>query len=308
MPASHTDSARRPKLDHNGPPSWPRVKIQKSQTVSSLQKLRTGASLSEELLRITSSLGVSAAYAELFSGILSPVDYCVPAEGGPQQCVAFSEDRASGTGHLIQGSATIGTRAGRPFVHSHLCWTDERGRQLAGHVWPSTMVGFPPPAAAVFGLLDVEWMSFDDPETSMPTFEPSTSQTKESLMAHQDTSAAVARVLPNEDLTEAALTLCQESDYSQAVVRAGLGSLIGACFTDLRTGEVVRVDGPGTEVISVTGFVKTGSDKREAWLTCTLVDKHGTVHSGLLVPGQNPVAVTFELTVQPIRDRTSSRQ
>ena len=118
-------------------------------------------------------------------------------------------------------------------------------------------------------------------------------------MQDQYSPATVARVLPNEDITEAVLAVCKRSGYGKAVVRAGLGSLVGARLVDQRTNEVITVDGPGTEVIILTGLVSTGADGPEAQLTCTLVDKHGTVHSGLLAPGENLVAVTFELTIQP---------
>ncbi|WP_166432942.1 PCC domain-containing protein [Nesterenkonia salmonea] len=287
-----------PMLNHWGPHGWPRIKAHKSRTIGALQSLRSGALLSEELLRITSGLNVTAGFAELFSGVLSPLHYCVPAAEDGQRCVSFSEDRATEQGHLLYGSATIGTRDQRPFVHSHLHWTDASGRLLAGHIWPETVVGSPAPVAAVFGLLDVDWTSLDDPETSMPTFEPSRSLTKEPLMTDQHSSATVARVLPNQDITEAVLTVSREAGYTKAVVRAGLGSLIGATLTDQRTGEVRYVTGPGTEVITLTGFVRMGAEGLETQLTTTLVDRNGQVHSGLLVPGKNPVAVTFELTIQ----------
>lgn len=288
------------RLNHQGPLGSPRIQSYKSRTVTALQSLRSGALLTEELLRITSSLGVTAAYAELSSGTLSPLHYCVPASGDGQRCVSFSEDRSTDVGHLVYGSATIGTREGRPFIHSHLHWMDSNGRLLGGHVFPDTVVSSPAPVAAVVGLLDAEWTSIEDPETSMPTFVPSASLTKEPLMADQYSTAIVSRVLPNEDITEAVLAVCRQAGYRKAVVRAGLGSLIGARLTD-HTGVLREVDGPGTEVVSLTGFVRTGDKGLEAQLTTTLVDRHGAVHSGHLLPGENPVAVTFELTIQPAR-------
>ncbi|WP_120003430.1 PCC domain-containing protein [Nesterenkonia muleiensis] len=287
-----------PRLHHAGPPGSPRIQSYKSRSISALQSLRSGALLTEELLRITSSLGVTAAYAELSSGMLSPLHYCVPAPSDHKRCVSFSEERITKEGHLVYGSATIGTRDGRPFIHSHLHWSDDRGRALGGHIFPATVVGSPAPVAAVVGLLDAEWTSIDDPETFMPTFVPSASRTKEPLMTDQYSTVTVSRVLPNEDITEAVLSVCRKAGYSKAVVRAGLGSLIGARLTDA-TGQVRQVDGPGTEIITLTGFVKTGDNGLEAQLTTTLVDRHGEIHSGRLLPGENPVAVTFELTLQP---------
>ena len=84
------------------------------------------------------------------------------------------------------------------------------------------------------------------------------------------------------------------------MVRGGIGSLVGGTFFDRVTGEKRHVDGPGTEVISIIGAVTLLHGHYETKISCTLVDRHGVVHAGELVPGENAVAVTFELIIQKI--------
>lgn len=296
-----TEDTPAPRLRHPGPRGWPRVKTQRSRVVGTMEALYPGEPLTAELIRITAALGVGGGYAEVFSGTLTPVHYCVPDAGDERRLVSYSPTRIRGSAGLLYGSATIGTRDGEPFVHGHFSWLEPDGLIRGGHIWPETRIGDPAPVAAVFGLLDAGWISADDPETGMPAFEPHPVQRKDRVMDDSLTTATVARVLPNEDITDAVLEACRAAGYDKAVVRAGLGSLIGARFRDHRTGDIREVDGPGTEVISLTGFVIREDDRLHATLTCTLVDRHGDVHTGVLVPGANPVAVTFEIAVQPAR-------
>lgn len=105
----------------------------------------------------------------------------------------------------------------------------------------------------------------------------------------------MSRVGPGEDLTQAAVEICREYGFAQAVVRASLGSLVGA---RLRQGnEMQVVDGPGTEVVSVAGRLHVRGDTVDGELATILVDRHGQVHAGQLVRGHNIVAITFELFI-----------
>ncbi|WP_083666021.1 hypothetical protein [Saccharomonospora sp. CUA-673] len=58
--------------------------------------------------------------------------------------------------------------------------------------------------------------------------------------------------------------------------------------------EIVEVDWPATELTSLTGTVR-GDDVA---LVAAMVDRHGDVHSGAVLPGENPVAVTYELYLE----------
>lgn len=291
-------------LIHPGPALKQRIISVPTLSRGVVTRLTPGLTVLDHLAETLHDMGTDSGFAELYAGSLEPVNYCVPTAGdGVLRMVGFSASRRSGHGDLISGSATIGLRDGRPFMHCHSFWTDPRKRRLGGHLWPETTAGLSAPYAAVYGIFGGAWTSADDPETNMPVFTPS--QTKEKNMSDPAfdgglVPTVVSRILPNEDITDAVARVCAEAGYESAVVRAGLGSLIGATFIDRATGHHRLVDGPGTEVVSLSGHAVRNQSGYDVTLTCTLVDRHGTVHAGELVAGENPVAITFELVLQKI--------
>lgn len=292
------------KLLHPGVPKTPRIMSIPTVSQHSLQRLAAGKSVVDQLVEILAGMGTDSGYAELYSGTYEPVRYCVPLPGdGVSRTVSYSEARSLEHAELISGSATIGQRHGKPFMHCHSHWIAPDGENLGGHLWLETSPGADAPFASVYGIFGAEWQSDDDSETNMPVFTPYATKEKNMIDQVPDSArirSVVARVLPNEDITEAIAQVCAENGFSQAVVRAGLGSLIGATFIDRVTGETRTVDGPGTEIISLQGHVRKEAGAYTGDLTCSLVDRHGVVHAGHLVPGKNPVAVTFELVIQEI--------
>lgn len=292
-------ASRLPSLPHPGPPGSPRIQAETSRATWLLEPLRPGRRLSAELTRLTEQTGAASAGVELLSGRLGPVHHCIPAPGRGGLCASFSEELIAPQALLLSGSATVGTRDGDPFVHAHLEWLDDDGRRWAGHSWSETRVGDPAPWVSVCALPDVAWISSQDPETLLPTFSPRSRKARSMRDAASEADVIVARLRPNQDLTGALVAVCRAAGHRRAVLRAGLGSLIGGRLINPITERITEVDGPATEVISLSGFVSPGRSP-EAQISGTLVDRHGHVHSGLLIPGQNAVAVTFEVTLQPI--------
>lgn len=292
-------------LPHPGPRSTQRIRAFPTRTLSAIRTLRSGERLSDELLSVTSALGVEYSSIEILSGALAPLHYCFPAEGDGQRAAWFSSEHTTREARMIRGSATVGFRQGEPFTHSHLSWMDEQDAPRGGHLWPDTIVGSPAPRVAILGLCDIGWESVDDSETKMPTFQPYSLGPEQTLLETVEdatpteggVTAVVARVLPDEDITEAVRTVAYNAGFARATVRVGLGSLIGACLFDHSRDIVTTVEGPATEVIHLGGIVDTRVGAEDNMLSCTLVDRQGEVHNGTLVPGENPVAVTFELTI-----------
>jgi predicted DNA-binding protein with PD1-like motif len=102
-------------------------------------------------------------------------------------------------------------------------------------------------------------------------------------------------VRPNVDLVRAVEALAVEHGLRRAIVRGKIGSLVGAC---LQQGDyTVRAPGPATEVMFLDGWVTTERGSAQAQLSAAVVDLTGTVYLGRLVPGRNPVAMTFELAL-----------
>lgn len=291
-------------LHHPGPPARDRTTTVQGLSHGRLIRLTPGRPLTEDLTESLESLGLEHGYAEIFGGHLEYVSYCVPAKGEhPSKIVSFSETRESARSELVSASATIGHRGGLPYLHCHAFWIDAQARKLAGHLWPETHAGSDPPEAVIYGLEGVRWNSADDPETNMPVFTPTpVKEPPVSTPTHNEPGipTLVSRIRPNEEIFEAIARISTEAGFSQAVVRAGLGSFIGATFIDHDTGQHRNVEGPGTEVVSLIGRVDHTVTIPNIRLSATLVDRHGVVHAGELVPGGNRVAVTFELTLQKI--------
>tara|TARA_R110002051_G_scaffold317518_1_gene398787 strand:- start:6120 stop:7070 length:951 start_codon:yes stop_codon:yes gene_type:complete len=288
-------------LTHHGEALSPRIVSIATRSRGMLTTLTPGRNVLDELTEKLRDMGTDSGYVELFSGNYAPVSYCVPAGGDSERAVSFSESRTVDRAELVYGAVTVGLRDNAPFIHSHCLWLDESHRQLGGHLWPETISGDPAPRAAIYGIYGARWTSADDPETRMPVFTPSTDE-RNPMPNHTDATGyletVVARVRPNEDLTAAVITVCAEHGFTAAIVRGGLGSLVGGTFVDRTTGGTTHVDGPGTEVISIMGDITLVDGHYQSAISCTLVDRHGAVHAGELVPGENAVAVTFELIIQ----------
>lgn len=230
-------------------------------------------------------------------GTLERVSYSTPDTGGqgPAAAAFSAAKEAAGPAQVVTAAATVGHREGRRFMHCHAAWLDAEGELHAGHLWPETTVGSVPVHAAVHLLPGVDLVSGQDPETGMAVFTPRPGGPADTAV-EPGPRAVLARVKPGEDITEAAEDLCRRNGFDRAVVRASLGSLVGA---DLRRGEgLLRADGPATEVVGLTGVLRrTGDGTFAGELSAVLVDRHGAVHAGRLARGRNLVAVTFELLV-----------
>ncbi|WP_413316791.1 DUF296 domain-containing protein [Agrococcus sp. 1P02AA] len=288
-----------PTIHHFGPKHPERRIAVAAGAEGHLVRFEQRMPLAQALQEALRARGASSGFAELFGIRLASVRYVHPSIGDTvRRAVSFSTAKRQDAVELVQASAVIGSRFGEDFTHCHAMWRDGDGMLHGGHLLADTLMEPGSGFAIVHPLFGAELVSDDDPETLMPTFTPHASDP-----ARSGTEALVptiiARVLPNEDLTEAAIALTREAGFARAVVRAGTGSLIGADFAPVGGGRRRIVDGPATEVISVNGVVDAAAET--ASLTATLVDRQGQLHAGVLTAAANPAAVTFELVLQEIR-------
>ncbi|WP_430592394.1 PCC domain-containing protein [Humidisolicoccus flavus] len=289
-------------LTHPGLATEPRIRSVSVHSQGMLRRLTPGTLLPEELTALARELGEGNGYFEIHGGTFEPVSYCTPGPATSERAMSFSSERGDELVHLIYGSGTIGFRDGAPYVHSHCLWIDPSGKLRGGHLWPETRVGTDAPTVALYGVTGATWISADDEETNMPVFTAYKEEGDMSTNASIETT--IARVLPGEDISLTIERVAKEAGYERAVVRGGLGSLVGGQLLDPRTGQVKSVDGPGTEVVALIGHVETTEEGHRTRLSCTMVDLHGELHAGELVRGENAVAVTFELILQNLSETT----
>lgn len=278
-------------LRHPGPRAPERI-VSVPTDVSVLRAaLPRGVGVAEALWRLTEDAGAVSASVELAHGSFGVLQYVHPAIGAERPAYFSETVEPPGPCFVLGGSATVGVRDGAGFAHIHATWLDRCGSVRGGHLLPGTTVGDVPIEATVRLLRDVAFVSHTDPETQMPAFTP------QARACAANPRAVAARIRPGEDLHAAVAALARTAGFRVAVVRASLGSVVGARLWS-GSDDVVEAEWPATEFTTLTGTVR-GDD---VVLAGSLVDRHGAVHSGVLVPGGNPVAVTFELYVEDATD------
>ncbi|TCP53545.1 putative DNA-binding protein with PD1-like motif [Tamaricihabitans halophyticus] len=283
-------------LVHAGPRQAERVVAVPTTISVRHAELSPGSVLTDELWSVVADAGCAAASIQLCAGTLGALSYVHPAiDHSGQRQATFSDTIAvTEPAFLSSGSATLGLRDGDRFAHLHASWRGSDGQLRGGHLLPGATVGAVPVHAVVRALHEVNQYSETDLETGLPAFTPA----RRPADALGQRRGVISRVRPGVDLHEAVLFACRKGEFASATICASLGSVVGA---RLRTGagRVVEADWPATEFTELTGTVRyaeTGSP--EVILAGTAVDRNGDVHSGLLIPGQNPVAVTFELYLE----------
>jgi predicted DNA-binding protein with PD1-like motif len=285
------------QLRHPGPAPAVRIVSVPTRARTARCEVQPGERLVSGLWRLLEKAGGRAGSAELSGGEFRDLPYVFPAVShDPSRAVTFTEPQvARGASALLLGSATIGHRDGERFTHAHAGWRDGTGALRGGHLLEGATAGDVPISVVLHAYDDVELHNGEDPETLMPVFCPEPSPGPERVVHPAD--VVVSRVRPGVDLVEAVRHVCAEAGWDRAVVHSSLGSTVGARLR--RGGEAVEVPGPAVEFTSVVGVVAGAlSGSPDVDLTGTCVDVAGVVHSGTILAGRNPVAVTFELVVQ----------
>jgi predicted DNA-binding protein with PD1-like motif len=227
---------------------------------------------------------------------LGPFAYVTPALSKTGENAAFYSDtfRPAGISRIKHGALTIGRRDGVPFFHAHALWTEPDGKFSGGHIMPDETVVAEPLTVSAYGIIDAAFEGNLDPETNFKLFGPVPHRV--SGGAADWTLAHAIRFRPNQDFTGALEAFCVAKKVTRALIHGGVGSTIGAAFTDGRI-----VANFATEVYIQRGVIEPGADGRpEARLDVGLVDYTGATAEGRLARGKNPVLMTFELIIEEI--------
>ena len=217
----------------------------------------------------------------------------MPALSKTGENAAFYSDifRPAGITRLKLARMTLGARDGAPFFHCHGLWTEADGRSNGGHILPEETVVAEPFAVEAFGIDGAAFTAEPDPETNFKLFGP----VARPAAAAETTSRAFAlRLRPNQDFAGALEAFCSERGIISAKLHGGVGSTIGARFTDGRV-----VEPFATELAVSSGVVAPGAGGAlEAELDIALVDYLGGIAEGRLTRGDNPVLMTMELVLE----------
>ena len=179
----------------------------------------------------------------------------MPALSKTGENAAFYSDtfRPAGVTRLKTGAMTLGERDGAPFFHCHALWTEADGRVNGGHILPEETIVAEPFEVEAFGIDGAVFAAEPDPETNFKLFGP----VARDATAPKPTSRAFAlRLRPNQDFAGALEDFLPRSTASsRARIHGGVGSTIGARFTDGRS--VVPF---ATELAIRSGTIAPGAD------------------------------------------------
>jgi predicted DNA-binding protein with PD1-like motif len=281
------------RVEQPGPPTPERIQSVEGRGRAFAFTLEAGLPLLEAARRGFAAAGFASGTLNIRSGALGPFAYVMPALSRNGANAAFYSDtfRPEGITRLKIGAMTLGMRDGAQFFHCHALWTEADGRINGGHLLPEETIVAEPFEVEAFGIDGALFTAEPDPETNFKLFGPIFSP----MSAAQTTSRAFAlRLRPNQDFAGALENFCRQHGIFHARIHGGVGSTIGAQFTDGS-----RVVPFATELAIRSGSVaQVAGGSLEAELDIALVDYLGGLAEGRLMRGDNPVLMTMELVLE----------
>lgn len=258
-------------------------------------RLRAGRRLLDAVTQSFAEAGFTSGVLTFESGGLGPLAFVMPALSPTGENAAFYSEtfRPPGVSRLRGGAMTFGTRGGRPFFHCHAVWTEADGTLRGGHVLPEETVIAETIRASGVGLDGAAFVAQPDPETNFTLFGPVADS---SGASGAEGRFFALRLRPNQDLALALEGFCRERGLAGGVLHGGVGSIVGARFTEGR-----EVEPFATEMAIRAGRIGPGPDgELAAQVDVALVDLTGAVAEGTLVRGDNPILMTLEVVLEPL--------
>lgn len=255
-------------------------------------QLQPGLTLLEAVRRSFAAAGFTSGVARVDGAALAPFVYVMPALSKTPEHAAFYSDayRPAGVTRIETGVMTFGLRDGVPFFHCHALWTEADGERRGGHILPEETVLAEAITLPAVGLDSAAFVAAPDPETNFKLFGPVEVQ---SLGSTREGRFFALRVKPNVDFSMALEQFCVAQGIPRATIHGGVGSIIGARFTDGRS-----VENFATEVAITSGEILVRDGQASSEIDVALVDYTGALASGRLLRGDNPVLMTFELVLE----------
>lgn len=112
----------------------------------------------------------------------------------------------------------------------------------------------------------------------------------------------MARLKPNQDITESIEELCIQNNIQTAIIRGAVGSLIDGhlSYATPDGWRNMEVNGPGVEILNISGEISFSPDRKQhtSYLQGVIADTDGKIFAGRLVRGNNLSFITIEVTLQ----------
>jgi predicted DNA-binding protein with PD1-like motif len=283
------------RIEQPGPPVAERIQWVEARGRAFAFTLEPGLPLLEAARRGFAAEGFASGTLNIGGGALGPFAYVMPALSKTRQNAAFYSEtfRPEGLTRLKLAAMTLGVRDRAPFFHCHGLWTEADGRMSGGHMLPEETVVAEPFAVDAFGIDGALFAAEPDPETNFKLFGPVRAEARGAATTGR---AFALRLRPNQDFATALEGFCRDRGVFRAKIHGGVGSTIGARFSD---GGIIEPF--ATELAISAGAIAPGAGgTAEAKLDVALVDHTGGLAEGRLIRGDNPVLMTMELVLEAL--------
>lgn len=280
------------RIEQPGPATAERIAFVESHGQRFEMALPAGLPLLEAIRLGFATAGFASGTVRVDGVSLSPFAYVMPALSKTPEHAAFYSDtfRPAGIARIETGVMTFGLRDGAPFFHCHALWTEADGKRSGGHILPDETVLAEAVTLQAVGLNGAAFAAEVDPETHFKLFGPVSAVPQG---AERGGRFFALRVRPNIDFSTALEQFCVSQGIARAVIHGGVGSTIGARFTD-----GLAVENFATEVAITAGEIRVEGGQATSEIDVALVDYTGALASGRLTRGDNPVLMTFELVLE----------
>jgi len=281
------------QIKQPGTPAANRIQWVEARGRSFSFTMEAGIPLLEAARRGFAAQGFASGVLNIKGGALGPFAYVMPALSSTGENAAFYSEtfRPEGNVWLKQATMTLGERDGAPFFHCHGLWLEAHCKVSGGHILPEETMVAEPFEVEAFGIEGAMFKAEPDAETNFKLFGPVASAARG---ADTTCRAFALRLRPNQDFAGCLEAFCREHGIRRGRIRGGVGSTIGARFSDGRS-----VEPFATELTVTAGQLAPGAGGGvEAQLDVALVDYTGGLAEGRLVRGDNPVLMTMELVLE----------
>lgn len=268
------------------------------QTESHRQTLRAGHSLLDAFRLAGEAHDLYSAVGRFKGGQFADLHYVMPAlSSSPDHSVYYSQHYTHpGPVQIEQASVTLGrNREGELWLHCHAAWRDAQGQLQAGHILPDqTILGGSPELDMTY-VRGAAFETLPCQETNFSLFTPVARPELLSAQAQSESPKSwIVTLAPNQNISAVLRDICQGLGLTRAVIRGGVGSLVGAILEP----EIV-VEPFVTEVLIEEGRIDLSLPAdQQVQLDVIIIDYQHGVHRGRLKPEVNSVLVTFELVLE----------
>ncbi|MFT4013659.1 MAG: DUF296 domain-containing protein [Paracoccus sp. (in: a-proteobacteria)] len=271
------------RMIHPGPRAPERARTRRADLRPVLGVLPAGQTVMRAVGDLFAARGCRGGTLSLAGLVCDPMRFVLPAPATDGLHAAWYSDTHAPPGRwtVESASASVGWRDGAPFLHCHGIWTDGQARAM-GHLLPLESVVAQDTPVIGLGTETAWFEALPDPETAFTLFTPQGADRGAGLLA---------RIYPGEDVVPAIEALAAAHGIADAYLH-GVGSI-----DHIRFAEGHRMDCHATELRLDNARLQAGL----AHVPIEVVDIAGHIARGTLAPG-NPVGVTLELIIEPIKE------